>query len=556
MLVALALVGGLAMSVYGLLQARAQRAIAEQRNAQLEKVAAFQQSMLEGIDIEAMGIGIAGDLRAQLDKQAPDDAPALERALAHASTSDLARGVIDRSILSNAERAIGSDFTNDPALAADLRESVANVRIALGLLDAAVAGFAQVADYRARAFGESAPETLKARQEQARALLDAARAKEAQPLVETALRNAARLPANDPLRIKLRLDQAGAITALGDRPRARALLEALRADAIRLRGERDPATMEVTNDLAILLGRMGEPDAGRELLEALIQLRSQVLGKNHADTLMTQHNLAIMRIQTGDEDGAVAMQRELVATQTRRLGAEHPVTLSERLNLANMLIDSGKAKEALPAMTGVVEASARVLGPDHPLTLRAKLNLSTLYARLEQFDKTLAMQQEVAEARTRLLGPRHPDTLYILVNRAGTLHQAKRSRDALALLAQVLPLAREVLGGKHPQTQEALNIRGQSAEAVGETALAIASYRELLPLREETRGADDNQTILTAWRLQHLLRKQGDAGEADALRGRYVAPLLQAGPDTLDEGERKLRDMILKAERKGGPVGT
>ena len=62
----LALLGGLALSIYGLLQARAQRAIAEQRSMQLERVAAFQQSMLQGIDIEAMGIGMASDLRHQL----------------------------------------------------------------------------------------------------------------------------------------------------------------------------------------------------------------------------------------------------------------------------------------------------------------------------------------------------------------------------------------------------------------------------------------------------------------------------------------------------------
>src|SRR3546814_3935734 len=64
-----ALLGGLAMSLYGLQQARAQRVIAEQRSAELEKVAAFQQSMLEGIDIEAMGIGMAEGLREQAAKE-------------------------------------------------------------------------------------------------------------------------------------------------------------------------------------------------------------------------------------------------------------------------------------------------------------------------------------------------------------------------------------------------------------------------------------------------------------------------------------------------------
>src|SRR5690606_11830984 len=70
---ACALLGGCALSVYGLLQARAQRAIAEQRSAELEKVAAFQQSMLEGIDIEAMGLGMATELREQVAAAAPAD---------------------------------------------------------------------------------------------------------------------------------------------------------------------------------------------------------------------------------------------------------------------------------------------------------------------------------------------------------------------------------------------------------------------------------------------------------------------------------------------------
>ena len=549
-LVALALVGGLALSVYGLVQARAQRAIAEQRNAQLERVAAFQQSMLEGIDIESMGAGIARDLRAQVARQAPDDVAAFDLALAQASTPDLARSVIDRSILANAERAIGRDFGSDPALAADLRESVARVRVALGLADAAAAGFAEVAGYRARALGEAAPETLKARQEQARALLDASRAKDALAVADAALRNATGLPADDPLRIKLRLDQAGAITGLGDRPRARQLLEALRADAIRLRGERDPATMDVTNDLAILLGRMGEPQAGRQLLEALVPMREQVLGKDHADTLGAQHNLAVMRIMTGDKAGAVALQRELADIQKRRLGAEHPATLGELGNLANMLNDSGKPEDALPVARAVAEARARVLGAEHPQTLRAMLNLSTILARVDRFDDAIALQKQVAGARTRLLGAQHPDTLFIELNRAATLYQAGQPQAALVQLDRILPLARRVLGDRHPQVQMGYDIRAQAADELGDHALAIASYRELLALRETALGADDVHTIDAAWQLEGLLRRLGKVGEADELRARYITPLLRAAPASLDDAQARMAKNIRDTEAR------
>jgi non-specific serine/threonine protein kinase/serine/threonine-protein kinase len=547
-MVAAALVAGLAMSVYGLLQARAQRAIAEQRSAQLEKVAAFQQSMLEGIDIESMGIGMADGLRDQVGHASPADAPAFERGLARASTADIARGLIDRDLLANAERAIERDFAAEPALAADLRESVARVRLALGLPQAAAAGFARVADYRAKALGANAPETLKARQEQAGALLDAADPKQALALARSALRDAAALPPSDPSRIRLRMDEAEAISALGDRPRARELLEELRADSMELRGEGDPATMEATNNLAILLGRMGEPKAGRDLLEKLVPLRIRVLGKDHADTLSSLHNLAVMRAMTGDMDGAVALQRGLVDTQVRRLGAEHPRTLAERGNLSNMLVDSGKAKQALPIATAVLDADTRVLGADHPQTIRAKLNLSSLYARLKQFDKTLAMQQDVIDARTRLLGSKHPDTLYILVNRAGTLHQAERSRESLAMLQWLLPQAREVLGPRHPQTQAALQVQADDADELGDTRLEIASYRELLDARAASLGADDPRTVDSAWQLEGLLRAQGQRAEADALRKRYVEPLLAAEPGTLSPEQADMAENIRTTE--------
>ena len=548
--VVLALVGGLALSVYGLLQARAQRAIAEQRNAQLEKVAAFQQSMLEGIDIEAMGIDIGRDLRTQVARQAGGDTAAFERGLARASTPDLARSVIDRSILANAERAIDRDFANDPALAADLRESVARVRMALGLPAEAAAGFAQVAGYRARALGASAPQAIRARQAQVRALLEAARTQEALALADAALRDAASLPANDALRIKLRLDQADAIAALGDRPRGRALLEALRADAIRLRGERDAATAEVTNSLATLLGRMGEPQAGRSLLEALVSIRSATLGKDHADTLGAQHNLAIMRIMTGDKAGAVAMQRELADIQKRRLGADHPATLSELGNLANMLSDSGDNAQALPIAQAVVEARTRVMGADHPQTLRGLLNLSSVYARAGDFARAIPLQEQVADARMRLLGPSHPDTMVIQLNRAATLYQAGRAQDALAQLDRYLANARQVLGERHRELLMGYIIRAQAADERGQSELAIASYREFLALADVALGPEDARTVDAAWQLEGLLRKRGQAGAADELRARYIEPLLRADPKTLDEARRAKRQDIIDTERK------
>jgi len=551
-----ALLGGLAMSLYGLQQARAQRAIAEQRSAELEKVAAFQQSMLEDIDIEAMGIGMAEGLRAQAEKATPEARAAVEATLAHASTADIARSLIDHNLLAGAERAIASDFGNEPLLANDLRESVARVRDALGLPGAAADGYRQVADDREAALGAGAMPTLRARNEQASALLAAAQPAQARQVLEQALVHAGALPPDEPLRIQLQLNHAIAVSALGDRKAARQALESLLERSLAARGERDPAVMDIENNLAILLGRMGEPALGRDYLERMVPIRREVLGDDDAKTLESLHNLAVMRVMTGDREGALAMQRQLVETQARRLGAEHPRTLSERGNLASFLIENRQPQQALPVSRSVVEASTRVLGADDPRTLRAKLNLSTLYARLEQFDKTLEMQDEVIEARTRVLGPRHPDTLYILVNHAGTLMQAGRSRESLALLETVLPEAREVLGDRHPQAQAALDIRAQAAGDVGDTALAIASHRELLGIRESLLGARDPGTADIAWQLEAELAAAGHGKEAARVRARYVTPLLETPEAELDEPQKEFVANLRKIEAEESGKAT
>jgi non-specific serine/threonine protein kinase/serine/threonine-protein kinase len=521
--VMVALVGGLVVSMYGLQQAREQRGVAEQRSAELKKVVDFQQSMLEGIDIEVMGIGMANGLRTQMAQRPPNEVAALELALSHVSTVDLARNLMDKDILANAEKAIARDFASDPMMAADLRESVAKIKLKLGLMQEAAHGFAQVADYRTKALGATAPQTLRARLEQADALLGAADYKAALALGEETLRNAEHLPAADPMRIKLRLNQADAIAELGDRPRARELLEQLRGEAIEQLGERDPTTMSVTNALAKLLARMGEAQAARDLLEVLVPMYEQISGTDDDDTLIAQGELAVARSLTKDHEGAIALQRRLADTRARRLGAEHPATLLARNNLGTILVEDDQFDEALPIIRDVAKARARVLGPDHPQTLRSILNLSTVLARLHRFDEAIVLQKQVEEARIRLLGPEHPDTLFISINRTATLYQAGQSRAALEKLDHVLPIAQRVLGDRHPQVHAAYAIRADAAEQIGNYALAIVSYQKLLELREEKFGQDADETVKAAESLEEILRKHGNTKAANELRAKYPA---------------------------------
>src|SRR5690606_25662749 len=141
--------------------------IAEERSAQLETVAAFQRSMLEDVDLESMGSALAAGLREQLGRAGPEAVAALDDVLFHADATDIARGLVDGNILVRAEEAIARDFSGQPLLEADLTESVAGVRKALGLEAAAARGYARTAEIRAREHGPGAPATLAPRPAQA-----------------------------------------------------------------------------------------------------------------------------------------------------------------------------------------------------------------------------------------------------------------------------------------------------------------------------------------------------------------------------------------------------
>src|SRR3546814_3272295 len=104
-----------------------------------------------------------------------------------------------------------SDWSSDVCSSdLDLRESVAKVRQALGLPEAAADGYRRVADYREKALGARAEPTLRARAEQASAMLLAAQPKPALALLQKTLSDASALPPDDPLRIRLEMEHASA----------------------------------------------------------------------------------------------------------------------------------------------------------------------------------------------------------------------------------------------------------------------------------------------------------------------------------------------------------
>jgi tetratricopeptide (TPR) repeat protein len=495
-------------------------------------------------------VGLSSGLRAQLEKSAPDKLPRLDPALASASPPDLARGLINRDILAGAQRAIDRDFADQPALAANLRQSVARVQMALGLPAEAEPLFAQVADFLANTRGDTDPETLKARNLQSEALAQAGKPQDALALVEKTLMHAAALPPGDDIRLDAERQQAGLVFALGDRPRARDMQQALYDREKARRAADDPMLLMLQDDLGLSMGRMGDIEEARAIFEQLYQQRLATLGPEHETTLNTMGRLAVMRVMDGDAEAAVALQRHRAQISQRKLGAEHPVTLAELGNLGNMLLDLREYDEAEALMRSVLEARQRLLGADSPVTLRSKLNLASLLARRHRFDESLPMEVELLAARRRILGPRHPDTVFLEVNHASSLHRAGRPPAVVqAQLDAARPLALDVLGEKHPQVHTANMIQSLTWLRAGRNADAIVQLRALRAESERQREQGEPPNPRIGWALATALERSGQAAEAAKVMASDVQWLLD-----LPAGQRTPEDQdaldIIQEERK------
>lgn len=539
--VALAVLAGLGLSLYGLQQATEQRRIAEQRSAELEKVAAFQQSMLEAVDIEGMGLGLSDGLREQIGHHAPERMPQLDAVLAKASTADLARAAIDRHLLANALAAIDRDFADQPALAERLRLSVGDVQLALGLSAAAATVFERVATERDARLGPDHLDTLQARQAWAQADVEANAFADGRALAEDVLARAGSMPPDadaaewNDLRLEAARTRAIAMFNLGEREAARAAQQALYDDASVVRAPGDPALLNVQADLALSMARMGDIAEARRIHEDLYARLREARGPSDDRTLVIMGRLAVMRDMDGDADEAVALQTERVALGERKLGAEHPFTLNERGNLANMLLNAHRIDEAEPLMREVLDARARQFGEDAPATLRTRLNLAALLARDGRTAEALVLEEDVLAARRVDPGPRHPDTAFVEVNHATTMHRAGRPPgEVQAQLARALPLAREVLGEGHPQTRAAERIQALTWLQAGQDARAAAALADIRTLQQAEEKPDEPPDPVMGWALAEALDRLGRNAEADAIRASDVQWLLDLPPDQRD----------------------
>jgi serine/threonine protein kinase len=478
----------------------------KERADQLKKVSDFQSQMLSQIDTTQAGIDLMADVRqrfeAALEKAGVAEADrttrldALRQELVRVNATDAAAAMIDRTILKPAIKTIDTQFKDDPATDASLRQALADQYHSIGIYDAAYPLQESALASRRRILGEEHPDTI------------------------TSISNMGVL-----------LDRQGKLAEA--EPYLSEALEKRR----RVLGEEHPDTLISIINMGLLLQAQGKLAEAEPICRDALEKRRRVLGEEHPDTLISINNMGLLLHAQGKFAEAEPYYRDALEKSRRVLGEEHPDTLISINNMGGLLDSQGKLAEAEPYLRDALEKSRRVLGEEHPDTITSIISMGFLLDSQGKFAEAEPYYRDALEKSRRVLGEEHPDTLISIINMGGLLWDQGKFAEAEPYYRDALEKSRRVLGEEHPYTLTSINNMGQLLKDQGKFAEAEPYLRDALEKRRRVLGEEHPDTITSIINMGGLLDSQGKFAEAepyyrDALeKSRRV--LGEEHPDTL-----------------------
>lgn len=457
-----------------------------------------------------------------------------------------------REVLAQGLAPLQAELEADPGLSFDLRLTVADAQLSLGLPDEAWAeieraGVAVPEDARsvaqrhlwwllagraqselgayaqartlleqaaAAAGGESSP-TLRALQWEARKALgwvelsdgriEHADAQFTALLAEIEAQAALPPDAQPDMQPDTYLALAGILNSLGSVRRAAGQLDsatellqrsnALYADLL---PAGHPERIHVINNLAVLYRSRGDEAAAEALYRQVLEDSRQGRGSLHPGTATIMNNLARLLKSQGDLDEALALLQQALRIRSERLGEAHPLVAMTHSDLGWVQHDRGE----LEAAEQHYRIALDLYPAGHAWRAATVFNLGRVFEARGQLAEAEQHYREALHDQRRQYGAEHErvgiDHLHlgIVMRKQGRLQEAALELDfAARVFAASLPET-------HDRFAQLWIAQADLAEADGRTAEARGLLQRALAQRERQLGPDDARTVAVRMRLR------------------------------------------------------
>ncbi len=413
------------------------------------------------------------------------------------------REVMVADVLDDAVARIGTDFSDEPEIAAFLRRTIGRTYYRLGLYEDARGQLEEALEIRTSVLGEEHPDTLKSMNDLGLVLRKQGSFAEAERLYRKAL-------------------------------------EAQRTTI----GEEHPDTLITMNNLAnVLRSRRRIPEA-EPIYRRVLEVRRRVLGEKDPDTLTSENNLAMLLIAQGRLAEAEEQMRRVLETRRWILGERHPDTLASLNNLGFVLWKQGRPAEAEPFYRDALTIQTRALGEGHPETILVMENLVSLLRDRGELEGAEELCRDMLEIQRRHRGEMHARTRLATTLLADVLHEQGEASDAEDLCVEALDARFRILGPDDPETCLAMDDLARLYLKIGMLTEAEELCRDVLEIRRQEQGEDAADTLMSMLGLGRVLMRSGKKAEAEAL----LVEALQIAEGALPQGNL----IILSAQGQYG----
>ncbi len=142
------------------------------------------------------------------------------------------------------------------------------------------------------------------------------------------------------------------------------------------RGHKDVSRL--MNNLGIVMKETGQYERARELLEAALASAMKNFGAEHPNVAVSQSNLAEVYRNLGQYERGRELLEAALASDLKNFGAEHPTVAVSLNNLAHVYKDMGEVARARELFERALEIFVHSLGEGHPYVALVRESLAAL----------------------------------------------------------------------------------------------------------------------------------------------------------------------------------
>ncbi|UCD75653.1 MAG: serine/threonine protein kinase [Phycisphaerales bacterium] len=341
-------------------------------------------------------------------------------------------------LLDRAAKDVNAAFSDHPLAEASVRETLGDAYYRLGRPAAAEEQYRRGLDIRRAELGKDDPATLGMMSGLAMCWMSTSRLDDAEAMCRQVLNGRRRVLGEYHRKTLAVLANLAAISDMrGDKDEAEARYRQLLKLLQEHLGTDDRDTLACMQNLASILRSGDRFEEAEPLYRDSVELFVSHYGENNPDTLKAMDNLAVFLKHAGHlEEAEVYYVRGLNGCR-RLLGDAHPSTLTAMHNYGTFLFSTDSYEESISLFEEAVELAHHALGDRNPLTQAIRKRFALILKRRERYDEAEIQYLSLYRAVLDELGPSHDRTQKAIRDLARLYEEWQRPAEAAAYKAML-----------------------------------------------------------------------------------------------------------------------